>query len=352
MAGVEVWTRSLLHSLQVIDLENSYEVFLSAKDLKILKPEFKTFTFTGVSPCAMPPVPNILWHNTVLPWLAKKHSLDLVHIPTIRRIPLIKGCKIVATVHDVAPFRLKEKYDVLRTVYHRHFLNKLVHRADHIIAVSHYTKNELMEFTGYPEEKITVIYPGIRKVFAPQEKGIGKSFFLFVSRIEYPAKNHLRLIEAFNLFKQKTGAPHELLFVGADWQGAEIVKKAAASSCFAHEIKFLGFIPIQEMVSLYASCDLMVYPSLYEGFGMPLIEAMACGAPVICSNTSSLKEIGSGKALLFDPYNPEEIAYALEKGLDPEFQATARRQGPAWASTYNWEQCAREVIKVYEETAG
>lgn len=177
--------------------------------------------------------------------------------------------------------------------------------------------------------------------------GLEKPFLIYISRLEHPAKNHVRLIEAFERFKLENDSAHQLVFAGADWNGAETIRARAAESPVKDDIIFLGFVPVKSLPLLYSGCDLMVFPSLFEGFGFPIIEALACGAPVICSNTSSMNEIASDLVPTFDPSNSEAIfqtlATTLSKGLNDE----TRARGMEYAITFDWRKTARSVMEVY-----
>lgn len=346
-SGIGTYVASLLKKLAEIDTKNEYKVFLSPEEDKFLQFKAPNFNKHVSQSFWTLPVPSIIWHNTALPNLTKTLSLDLVHIPSIRRIPLIKRCPIVTTVHDLAALKLPGKYDLARTLYHSQILSRLIHRSDRVITVSHHTKKDIIELLGYPEEKISVIYPGVDfNLYKRTETVKEAPFFVYVSRIEHPAKNHIRLIEAFEKFKKSFGTNHALIFAGADWNGASIVKERAAASPYADEIRFLGFVSDADVVGLYSSCDLMIYPSLYEGFGLPVIEAMACGAKVAVSHGSSLEEIAKGAALFFNPNNPQSICAAMEKGLNSHFDTVEHAQ------KFRWEKTAEQVLAVYHELAG
>lgn len=362
-SGISTYIQHLLPALAAIDDRNFYDVFVLKNEAELIPHLNSNFNIYKEPNFLSNPIINIMWHNSLFQYLAKKNHLDLIHIPSIRRIPYIKGCKIIATIHDFAPLVIAKKYDKWRQFYHRHILSRCVHRCDHIIAISETTKKDLITYTQYEENRVTVIYSGIdRNVFHAGPKDFAQNslkqkylietpYFVYVSRIEYPAKNHLRLIQAFEQFKQKNHTPHQLVFAGADWPGAEIVKDYVQKSPFKKDILFLGFVPTEDVPLLYQGCDLMIFPSLYEGFGFPVLEALACGAKVICSSIPSLIEIASNYAGMFNPYRIDAILKAMEDGLVQTHHSTEIQKQIAYTLTFDWNKTARQVLKVYERVA-
>jgi glycosyltransferase involved in cell wall biosynthesis len=363
-SGVAAYIRDLMKYLQLEDQQNDYDLLMTRDEADLIPLTNSRFSKTLFAPRLNHPLLNIAWHNTLLPLSGREATYDILHIPSYRRIPLIKTTKLVATVHDLATFSLDAKYDRARMFFNRKIVPAMIRNVDHVITVSHYTKQDIVRLIGYPEEKISVIYSGINKtIFKPTAKDearaqlaerhdLQKPFFVYLSRLEHPAKNHIRLIEAFERFKLNNDSAHQLVFAGADWNGAEIIRARAASSPVHTDIRFLGFAPLDSLPLLYSGCDLMVYPSLFEGFGFPLVEALACGAPVICSNTSSMKEIAGERIPTFDPYRTEAICEAMEAALASGWSDARRQQGLDYAATFDWHESARQVINVYNQLHG
>ena len=358
--GVASYVVNLLHTLQDVDTDNSYDVLIPNADQKLIRDGFPRFHKTVIPDALGKPVPNILWHNLALPKRARREDYDLVHIPSYRRLPFIKGTKVVATVHDLATLHMDNKYDAARMYYNRHIVPGLIRRADHVITVSHFTAADLVNLIGYPAERISVIYSGInRQAYQPvpaaecrthlkSTYGLESPFIVFVSRVEHPAKNHLRLIQAFERLKQRSPSELKLVLVGADWNGAAVVKEYAARSPVARDVVFTGFAPVADIRHFYSACEVMVYPSLFEGFGFPIIEAMSCGAPVICSNTSSMKEIAKSWVPTFDPLDVDAIVDAVEEALRIGKTPELSTQGRAYAASFKWEETAKQVMAVYQ----
>jgi glycosyltransferase involved in cell wall biosynthesis len=360
--GVASYVVNLLHTLQEVDSVNTYDVLIPKADQALIRNGPAHFRKTTIPDILARPIPNILWHNIVLPGRSRREHYDLVHVPSYRRLPLLKGTKIVATVHDLATLHMDNKYDAARMFYNRRIVPALIRRADRIITVSHFTAADLVNLVGIPADRITVIYSGIhRQAYRPippvecrahlkTQYGLEAPFIVFVSRVEHPAKNHLRLIQAFERMKARRPSELKLVLAGADWNGAATVRDYAARSPVARDVVFTGFVPLEDIPFFYSGCELMAFPSLFEGFVFPILEAMACGTPVVCSNTSSMKEIALDLAPTFDPTNVDEIAATLESALDQGKDAARVRRAMAYAGTFDWKETAAKVMEVYRQT--
>jgi glycosyltransferase involved in cell wall biosynthesis len=271
-----------------------------------------------------------------------------------------KPCPLVATIHDLAPFRVAGKYDWKRMFYGRVVARRLAARQDAIIAISRNTASDITRYFGIPPDRLTVIHNGVEhERFFPGDRGRAKAaiaashdlrrpFFLYIARLEHPAKNHVRLISAFNRFKAATRSDWQLVFAGSDWHGAEAIHKATAQSPFAADIRRLGFVSNDALADWYRAADAFVYPSLYEGFGMPPVEAMACGCPVICSTRGSLGEVVGQAAAIVDPEDVRSMAAEMQRVAgDAAFRDELRRTGFEQARRFDWRKAATETLAVY-----
>ena len=309
------------------------------------------------------PLQDIHWHRRTLRKVATREKFDLVHIPTIRRLPGRLACPTVITVHDLGPVRLGKKYGALRDFYHRQLVPRWLEKVDAIVTPSQSTKNDLMEFYGVESARITVVPNGANHTvyregdplesaeFLAGRYGVKLPFLVYVSRLEHPAKNHVRLLEAFRRAKERHRLPHTLVLVGSPWNGHEIVTAAAQPQVGSGAVQLTGFVPKDHLPHFLRAATAQIYPSLFEGFGLPVIEAMACGTPVACSRSSSLTEIAEGHGLLFDPTDLDEMADAIGRlATDDALRARLRTDGLKHARQFTWERSVNETIAVWRQT--
>jgi glycosyltransferase involved in cell wall biosynthesis len=246
----------------------------------------------------------------------------------------------------------------------RMLLPSALRRLDRIIAVSSWVKQELIGITGIREDRIEVVPNGIDlTAFYPRPRGeesvvliqpfsFRRPYVLYASRIEHPIKNHVRLIEAFGIFKEKTRYPHRLVLAGADSKGADKVKEAARASLYRNDIFFTGHFPAASLPELYAGSDIVVIPSIYEGFGMGVLEAMASGVPVACARAASLPAAAGHAALYFDPMNAEDMAERMVTlTANRDVHRNCRGKGLEQAQNFSWETCSKRTLEIIRETA-
>lgn len=311
------------------------------------------------------PIKNILFHQFTMPKEAKRLGLDLLHVPSYRRMIWSQSIPTVATIHDLAPFHVKGKYDIARMFYGKVVVKQIARRQQKIIAISQNTAADIEKFFGIPKKSQKLILNGLdHSRFNPGERSTAKAliakrhdlrrpFFLYVSRLEHPAKNHVRLIEAFENFKRENDTRWQLVFGGGDWHGADIIYGRAAASEFTEDIKFLGFVDDDELPDLYRAAGAFVFPSLFEGFGLPPAEAMACGTPVISSLAGSLGEVVADAAAAIDPLKVGDITTKLTHiATSEETRQMLVAKGFENARRFDWAENAKAVAKVYEDVLG
>ncbi len=269
--------------------------------------------------------------------------------------PKIRG-KVVTVVHDLSFQRYPETVSSKTMSFLQAGLERSVKRSDRIIAVSRFTKQELMELMGVPEEKIGIVYnaASFSEETIPLEIlrdrfGIHGPYLLFVSTIE-PRKNLVRLIRAFKNLKENKKIPHQLVLAGGPgWRNEEIYGEAGPLKAKG-ELIFTGFVSEKEKTTLYQHADALVYPSLYEGFGIPPLEAMHWGCPVVAANTASIPEVVGDAAFLVDPLDEDSIVEGIRKVLtDKELSESLRKKGFEREKLFSWDRSAEDFTKILKE---
>jgi len=320
-----------------------------------------------------PPAANFTWRTTRFTerWLARlwyrlrlpvsieswTGPLDLFHAPDFILPPLRRGTRSIVTIHDLSFVR---EPDLVMPGMDRH-LNKWVlwsvQQASRVIAVSEATRQDLIELYQTPPEKISVLYHGVGPEFKPiretaclkavrQKYGLNdQPFVLSVGTIQ-PRKNYQRLIQAFAKVDTKA-----ILVIagGAGWKNKAIFDEVKTLG-LQERVRFPGFVAEADLPALYSAATLVIYPSLYEGFGLPVLEAMACGAPVIASNRSSLPEVVGEAGLLIDPYDTDSMATAMGQLLeDGSLRASLAQAGQTRAGQFTWSKTAAELVNLYKK---
>ncbi|MFZ4680975.1 MAG: glycosyltransferase family 4 protein [Terrimicrobiaceae bacterium] len=365
-SGVATYVGGLLKGMAAIGWPVEITLFGLDEDREWFAPWLTHCEWVGVPEQVRPAVKNIFWHQTALPGLLRRQGCDVLHIPSYRRIVAAPGIPQVVTIHDLAPFRLAGKYDRLRMFYGRQVVKRLARRATEVTAVSEATAADIREFFDIPPERLSVIYNGIEhgRFFSlppeevrrrlPVTADWKEPWWIYVARLEYPGKNHLRLLSAFEaVCAADPSSAARLVLAGADWHGAGEIHQAIASSPVRDRIHCAGFVPDEDLPAWYSGARALVFPSLFEGFGLPPLEAMACGCPVLSSDRGSLLEVTGGAAEIFDPENTGAIAAAMQNLLaSADHQNALRQAGLARAGRFRWESCAKETATLYDLAVG
>jgi glycosyltransferase involved in cell wall biosynthesis len=293
--------------------------------------------------------------QAVLPARARAAGAELLHAPGFRA-PVWPSMPQVVTILDASPLRfpgLFRRRDVLLLGM---YMRRAAQRARHIVTISEHSKGEIMQHLGVAPERITVTYLAAGVAFTPvaaavvratlERLNIQAPYILCVGNVE-PRKNLMRVIEAFATLRRE-GRPHTLVLVGKAGALAAPVIAALEQSGVADAVRLTGFVAEDDLAALYTGAAAFVYPSLYEGFGIPPLEAMACGCPVITSNSSSLPEVVGDAALQVDPLDLHAITAALARLLDdPGLGDDLRGRGLARARTFSWRRCAEQTAAAY-----
>ena len=355
-AGIGQYTTRLAQALAAVDSDNSYTILQSRKGGAPLAEGATVRCRKMWTP------PHHRWEQWLLPLELRPLGLDLLHCPDFIP-PFRRSCPAVITVHDLAFLRFPGLLtDESKSYYGQIF--RAVQSADHIIAVSESTKRDLVALAGADERKITVVYEAAGEMFCPaqaatvraakQRYGIAGPYLLFVSTIE-PRKNIPFLLQAYARMKETwpTGsASPRLVLAGKKGWLYESIFEVLDQLGLGDSVICTGGVAIEDLPALYSGALCFVLPSLYEGFGLPVLEAMSCGAPVIASNTSSLPEVVGDAAILVDPQDLLGLAAAMQRLCQDE---ALRRQmsgrGVTQAARFSWQRAARETLAVYRATS-
>ena len=294
--------------------------------------------------------PTLVWGSGVFSAIFSPpqnlSNFDLIHCPTVTAPFFFRpSAKVVMTVHDLIPVLFPQWQPARRTLYFKYVLKYRFRFVDRFIADSNSTKQDLMDIFQIPDRKIDVVHLGVSDRFKPSAEP-KQNFILAVSTLE-PRKNFKRVIDAYIALRNENKTRDKLVIVGKEgWFFDDI---SIVPSAFQDDIIFKGYVSETELIRLYQTARLFCYPSLYEGFGLPILEAMACGCPVITSNASSMPEVAGDAALFVDPYRTEELKNAIYALTDDAALGTAMSaEGIRRASRFSWQRAAEQTSKVYE----
>lgn len=369
-SGISKYIIGLLRGLQALDSDEELELFVYEREADLFAPDRERIAVKTFRETMRHPVLSILWHQLALPRWCRRERYDVMFFPAgNRRLPWRVPCPSVGTVHDFSSLHVEGKYDALRMLYIRRILPAWIRQLTRILTVSESSKRDIVEHVGVPEDRVIVTpLAADRSIYHPRERDEARSriharyrfegpYILYVSRIEHPGKNHVRLIRAFERLKRRGEFPHRLVLAGSDWARAEEVHRVAESTACRDDIVFTGFAADEDLPFFYSGADALVFPSLYEGFGLPVLEAMSCGTPTGCSDISSMPEVAGDAALLFDPHVEEAIESAMRRLIsDSALAARLREDGIGRSREFTWERTARQTLEalrsvVHEEPA-
>jgi glycosyltransferase involved in cell wall biosynthesis len=371
--GIGTYIRNLVQALGAVDRENRYELVSFAEDKRLLAGLPKNFQIIHYNRSDTDP-----WGNIAFPLFLRGFVPDLVHIP-LNRVPLLMPKPYVVTIHDMASL-LFEETSGARMKLRRFRFRRGLERADRVIAVSEATRRDVQNVLGIPGERVRVVYNAPDPEFfaqhpvadarlaGPDVRELERQRILERYQINYPfvlyagnirrQKNIPRLVEAFAVAREEL-AHHpvykdlHLILIGDEISQHPSVRRAVIQGRVEQAVRFLGFVPFDTLRNFFESAAAFVFPSLYEGFGLPPLEAMACGTPVITSDVSSLPEVVGDAALLVNPENVFDIARGIrEVLLDQALREQLIERGRTQAAKFSWERAAREVLAIYREVAG
>ena len=362
--GVGTYIRNVVRTLAQLDRDSEY--FLIGSSGKVaecgaLPPNFHAVELAGGD--------DTLQGNLDFRAITKRIECDVVHIPHLFWIPRGLSCPYVLTVHDLLEHMYGSRHaSSLRRSLHFYLTRRVLRKAARVIAVSQFTKNEIHKLLEIEDDRIEVVYNAIDERFLhghateadrdliAQRYLVNYPFILYAGAIR-PHKNVVRIIEAFSALKSELQKEDEypdlkLIIIGDDLSSHPRLRRTVVRSAVQNDVRFLGFVPIEVLRIFYDVAKVFVFPSLYEGFGLPPLEAMAHGTPVVTSNTSSLPEVAGNAALLVNPENVFEIRRGLHRALlDPVLRARMKQRGYEQAQRFSWTTSVSRILEIYREVA-
>lgn len=354
LTGNEVYIRNLLKEFARLDQDSEVVAYISKPRAPEYVPErFKTRWVSEN------PYKRLAWD---LPKHLNQDKPNLLHVQYTA--PLRTSVPLVVTIHDVSYLELPEYFTRFRAAQLKLTVKRTVERAAKILTPSEFSKSAIVRHYGIEDERVVVVPNAVSSRFRPVDRatariaiekrlGVTGPFILTVGDLQ-PRKNHLGLLRAFeHVMRAHPKLPHQLVFVGKETWYSPKLHQAVAESGVADRVHFAGFVEDADLVNFYGACDLFVYPSFYEGFGLPILEAMACGRAVAYSNSTAMPEVADSAGLLFDPNHFEEMAQAMcDILVDPELRARLERLGQQHAASFSWERSAALTLNAYYEVAG
>lgn len=362
--GVGTYIRNVVRTLGRLDRENKYLLIgppAKVQEIGPLPPNFHTVPLTS-------PERSVQGYREFRTAL-KRLNCDLLHVPNPFSIPRALPCPYVLTVHDLLEHmaRAREHNGFWRSL-HFQLTRRVLRGAARIVAVSNFTRNDIEKLFGIPSDRIEVIYNAIDERFLrghasaadreliAQRYQVTYPFLLYAGRVS-THKNVARMIEAFSALKTELERDRaypdlKLIIIGDDLSGNPDLRRTVVRSGVQNDVRFLGFVPIEVLRIFYDEAKVFVFPSLYEGFGLPPLEAMAHGTPVVTSNVSSLPEVVGQAAVLVNPENVFEIMRALHRVLtDPALRERMKERGYQQVRKFSWETSVRRILDIYRQVA-
>ncbi len=363
--GMLVYNRELLGRLSSMFPDNEYHFYFNS-----LRSDYRTVgSRIGIdkahaSVIRIPTFGNDridlrLFFDLFLPGALKKDKIDVFH--GLRYfVPPSRTYRVVTTFHDLFALSIPQYSPEASNRMRAQWYQRAVDRSDKIISDSQATKNELMEYYHVPDEKIRVVHLAQGEHFRPitddavRERCLEKyrltTPYILALGGPHPRKNLKGLIRAYAMARAQLNFDHTLVFFGGTADLADLYRDDIEREKLDGQVRFVFPVPDEDLPVIYSMADLFVYPSLYEGFGIPIVEAMSCGTPVITSNISSMPEVAGGAALIVEPSRPEDIAEKIVEALgNGELMRSLREKGLERAKDFSWQKNARETMDVYRE---
>jgi glycosyltransferase involved in cell wall biosynthesis len=362
--GMDMVALELIRNLQLIDTENEYFIFVKPDEDNTVLKETSNFKIIQLDGGSYP-----MWEQIALPKAAKKYGCEILHC-TSNTAPIFTDIPLITILHDII-YMESSYYKILTgsatpyqkfgNAYRKLIVPWVVKKSDKIVTVSHFEKNRIGEFFGMKDDKrLTAIYNGVSEHFKPitdeaelkrvkQKYHLPDHFFFFLGNTD-PKKNTIGTLKAFSDFLKQSKSNFKLVMLDYDLNELEKLLIEIGDKDLIKNIVLTGYVINTDLPAIYSLCTIFLYPSLRESFGIPMLEAMGCGVPVITSNTSSMPEVAGDAAHIINPYNPEEITQAIIKILaDAPYSDMLCKKGIERNKLFSWKNMAEQVLVLYNE---
>lgn len=364
--GMDMVALELIRNLQLIDHENEYIIFIKPDEDNGVIKETANFKIVALDGGSYP-----MWEQFALPRAAKAYGCDILHC-TSNTAPVRCNIPLVTTLHDIiymesSYFKIltgsATPYQKFGNLYRKLVVPRVVKKSRKIITVSHFEKNRIADFFGMKgDERLTAVYNGVSEHFKPvsdtaelqrvkNKYHLPDNFFFFLGNTD-PKKNTSGTLKAFSDFRKQTLADYKLVMLDYDKKELQKVLDDIGDPGLIDHIVLTGYVINTDLPAIYSQSKIFLYPSLRESFGIPMLEAMACGVPVITSNTSSMPEVAGDAAMIINPFKPEEITAAMTTLYnDSTMRAKLIQSGFSRAAAFSWKAMAQDILNIYKETA-
>lgn len=356
VGGTEIYLRQLLAALADIDHRNQYLVFTNRETGDDLCPAAANFqTVPSIVPARFRPA-RLIWEQTVLPIQVAKHKIDVLFSPGFST-PVVSFGGKVTVIHDLQHRRQPENFGLLERWAWEAMVWSAIRSSDWLVTVSKNSQRDIGEFYGVPRERVAVIRHGVEPAFHDlkrnpefgesllRQAGVPECRYLLAVSTMHHHKNWFRLLEAYAKLVAD-GRPEHLVVTGVQGKASNAVRKHLTDNKLTDRVHLVGWQPREVLVGLFKFAEALVFPSTFEGFGMPVIEAMAAGLPVACSDIPPLRETADGVAQFFDPLSPDDIASTIATVLDPDKRADFAQRGQERGADFRWQTAAEQTLGV------
>ncbi|WP_350288939.1 glycosyltransferase family 1 protein [uncultured Croceitalea sp.] len=361
--GMDMVALELIKNLQRIDQTNEYIIFVKPDEDNSCIPPAPNFKIIELNSKLGYPG----WEQWELPRAAYREGCDVLHCtsntgPIFSKVPLVTTLHDIIYLESISIFKKEGTwYQKLGNMYRRYFVPPVIKKSKKVITVSNYEKNRINKYFGFDDARLKTIYNGVgehfKKVTDTKELtqvgttfNLPEKFFFFLGNTD-PKKNTIGVLRAFAFFNQNYHNQYKLVMLDYDENELQRILESIGHPELRAQIQLLGYVPNVQLPAIINQCSIFLYPSLRESFGIPILEGMACGVPVITSNTSSMPEVaGEDAAFIIDPFKPKEIANAMQTLVEDELLTSILiEKGIARAKHFSWETMAKNVLELYEE---